>query len=368
MIIGVPREIKDNEYRVAMVPSGVKALADAGHTVLVEKDAGAGSGIADTEFAAAGARIMDEASEVYRRADMIVKVKEPQSREYRYVRDGLLIFTFLHLAAEKHLADILLRSGCTALGYETVETGEGGLPILGPMSEIAGRLSVQVGAHYLMKSYGGEGVLLGGIPGTERGRVVIIGAGNVGANAARIAVGLGAEVTVLNRSVEKLKYLDDIYGGRINTLISNHYNVERATGECDLLIGAVHMAGSRTAKVVTRQMVSAMKKGSVIVDVSVDQGGCVETIVPTTHSQPTYDVDGVIHYGVANMPGAVPRTSTFALTNATLPYIMNIASLGLKEATVRDPALKRGVNVHRGRVTHPGVAGAIGKEFAELSF
>ena len=368
MIIGVPREIKDNEYRVAMVPSGVKALSDAGHTVLVEKDAGAGSGIADTEFAAAGARIMDEASEVYRRADMIVKVKEPQSREYRYVRDGLLIFTFLHLAAEKHLADILLRSGCTALGYETVETGEGGLPILGPMSEIAGRLSVQVGAHYLMKSYGGEGVLLGGIPGTERGRVVIIGAGNVGANAARIAVGLGAEVTVLNRSVEKLKYLDDIYGGRINTLISNHYNVERATGECDLLIGAVHMAGSRTAKVVTRQMVSAMKKGSVIVDVSVDQGGCVETIVPTTHSQPTYDVDGVIHYGVANMPGAVPRTSTFALTNATLPYIMNIASLGLKEATVRDPALKRGVNVHRGRVTHPGVAGAIGKEFAELSF
>lgn len=368
MIIGVPREIKDNEYRVAMVPSGVKALSDAGHTVLVEKDAGAGSGIADTEFAAAGARIMDEASEVYRRADMIVKVKEPQSREYRYVRDGLLIFTFLHLAAEKHLADILLRSGCTALGYETVETGEGGLPILGPMSEIAGRLSVQVGAHYLMKSYGGEGVLLGGIPGTERGRVVIIGAGNVGANAARIAVGLGAEVTVLNRSVEKLKYLDDIYGGRINTLISNHYNVERATGECDLLIGAVHMAGSRTAKVVTRQMVSRMKKGSVIVDVSVDQGGCVETIVPTTHSQPTYDVDGVIHYGVANMPGAVPRTSTFALTNATLPYIMNIAGLGLKEATVRDPALKRGVNVHRGRVTHPGVAGAIGKEFAELSF
>lgn len=368
MVIGVPKEIKDNEYRVSLVPSGVKALKEAGHRVLIQSNAGAGSSVSDKDYTDAGAEVLSNAEEVYTRSDMIVKVKEPRPEEYRYFRENLVVFTFLHLAADIALADELIRRGVTAIGYETVELDDRTLPILTPMSEVAGRLSVQVGSHYLMKAYGGEGVLLGGVPGVERGEITIIGAGVVGVNAAKIALGLGAEVTILDTRVERFRYLDDVFGGRLNTIISNSYNIERALTRSDLLIGAVHIPGARTPRLVTRGMLGSMKKGSVIVDVSVDQGGCIETIKATTHSNPTYDVGGIIHYGVANMPGAVPRTSTFALTNATLPYILLLAERGLKEAALSNPSLKRGVNIHRGLVTHPRVADAVGKEYSPLSF
>jgi alanine dehydrogenase len=368
MIIGIPKEIKDNEYRVGIVPSGVRALKDAGHDVLVEAGAGAGSSIPDTEFAGAGAVVLGSASEVYKKAELVVKVKEPLPEEFKYFREGLIIFTFLHLAADTVLAEALLKSGVTAIGYETVEEERRVLPILTPMSEIAGRLSVQIGAHFLMRSNGGEGVLLGGVPGVAPGRVVIIGGGVVGLNAAKMATGLGAVVTVLNRGAQRLRYLDDIFGGRILTLHSSSYNIEEALKGCDLVIGGVHMPGARTPKLVTREMLSTMKKGSVIIDVSVDQGGCVETIRPTTHSKPTYEIDGVIHYGVANMPGAVPRTSTFALTNATIPYVVELAGLGLEGAATSDKSLARGINIHMGRVHHPGVAEAVGKDYHPLSF
>ncbi|MFQ5441677.1 MAG: alanine dehydrogenase [Thermodesulfobacteriota bacterium] len=368
MNIGVPKEIKDNEFRVALAPSGARALTDAGHMVYVEKGAGIESGISDEEYAVAGAKVMDGAEGVYRRADLIVKVKEPLTGEFKLMRDGLMIFTFFHLAANKHLAKMLLRSGCTAIAYETLETEEGIRPVLTPMSEIAGKLAVQIGAHYLLKSNGGEGVLLGGVAGVERGSVVIIGAGSVGSNAAMVAAALGAHVTVLNREGGQLKPLDGLPVSRINTLVSNASNIALAVKDSDLLVGAVHITGTRPPKLVTREMVSTMKKGSVIVDVSVDQGGCVESIHPTTHSNPTYEVDGVIHYGVANMPGAVPRTATAALTDATLPYVLKIANLGLKGAAMSDADLGRAVNIHKGRVTHRDVAGALDMDFAPLSF
>lgn len=367
MIIGVPKEIKDNEYRAAIVPSGVKALRDAGHTVLIETNTGTGSAISDADYAAAGAVIASGPEEVYKKADLIVKVKEPRPQEYGYLREGSVIFTFFHLAADTVLAEELLRKKITAIAYETVELDDRSLPILTPMSEIAGRLSVQIGAHYLMKAYGGEGVLLSGVPGVERGRVAIVGAGVVGVNAAKIAVGLGADVVMLDTRVERFRYLDDIFGPRIKTLVSNAYNIEKTLRECDLLIGAVHIPGARTPRLVTRQMITLMKKGSVIVDVSVDQGGCVETIKPTTHSAPTYEVDGVVHYGVANMPGAVPRTATFALTNATSPYVLLLADLGLKDAIDKSLPLKKGVQVHGGVIVHPKVAEAVGRPVAALS-
>lgn len=364
MFISIPKEIKDNEYRVAMVPAGVKVLRDAGHRVLVQRSAGVGSGIPDEEYISQGAELVDTAEESYQRADLIVKVKEPLPQEYPLLREGQILFTFLHLAPAQELTRALVERGVIAIAYETIELADGGLPILTPMSEIAGRLAPQVGAHYLMKAYGGEGVLLGGVPGVEKGKVTIIGGGAVGINAAKVALGLGADVTIINRGIERLRYLDDIFRGEVQTLSSNAYNIENAVLSSDLVIGAVLITGAKAPRLVTRDMVSRMKKGSVIVDVSVDQGGCVETIRPTTHSNPVYEVDGVIHYGVTNIPGAVPRTSTFALTNVTLPYVIKLANLGLE--ALNDPVLANGVNVFRGKVTHQRVAEATGIEYTPL--
>ncbi len=366
MIIGVPKEIKDNEFRVGMVPSGVRAAVEAGHSVLVEKGAGLGSSVADAEFAAAGAGIVGTAEEVWARAGIIIKVKEPLSAEYPFLRDGLVVFTFFHLAAHPALADEILKSGTTAIAYETVEREGGALPILSPMSEVAGRLAVQAGAHYLMKPYGGRGVLLSGVPGVECGVVAIAGAGSVGQNAARIAVGLGAEVIAIDTRIEGLRRMEDLFGARVKTMSSNAHNIEHALSRCDLFVGAVHLPGARTPRLVTRNMLKLMKKGSVIVDVSVDQGGCVETIRPTTHSEPVYEVDGIIHYGVANMPGAVPRTATFALTNATLPYLLLLASKGVAGAARVDGSLKKGINILNGELVHPCVAEALSMRCAQL--
>lgn len=347
---------------MAVVPSGVRVLREAGHRVIVEQGAGRGCGIADDEFIGAGAEIAGSSEEVYGGSEMVVKVKEPLPEEYPHLREGLTLFTFLHLAPLPELTDRLVASGCTAIAYETVELTDGTLPLLTPMSEVAGRLSVQIGAHYLLKANGGRGILLGGVPGVEKGSVAIIGGGTVGLNAATMAVGVGAEVTVLNRGLDKLRYLDDLFGGRVTTLQANPSAIEGAVAESDVLVGAVLVTGARAPKLVTSEMVSRMKRGSVIVDVSVDQGGCVETIRPTTHSEPVYEVEGVIHYGVTNMPGAVPRTSTFALTNATLPYVVTIANLGLTGAVEKDEALARGVNVRRGDITCTAVADAQGKK------
>ncbi|MFZ3072356.1 MAG: alanine dehydrogenase [Thermodesulfobacteriota bacterium] len=368
MIVGVPKEIKDNEFRVAMVPSGVRALKDSGHRALIETNAGLGAGISDDEYQAAGAEILKSPKEVFSGADIIVKVKEPLPPEYGYLREGLIVFTFFHLATKKELAEALVKNKVIAIAYETVEEKNGNLPLLKPMSEVAGKLSVQVGAQFLMKQYGGRGVLLGGVPGVERGSVVILGAGTVGINAAKVAVGLGAEVTVIDVNTERFRHLDDIFGSRVKTLMSNAYNIERAVVGADLLIGATHIPGAKTPRLVSKALVSRMKKGSVIVDVAVDQGGCVETIRPTTHSEPTYEEDGVIHYGVANMPGAVPRTSTFALTNATLPYVLKLANLGFKKAVEGDSALFNGVNAHKGVLCNKNVSEALGMEYKGLEF
>jgi len=366
MIIGIPKEIKEAEFRVACISGGVTAFVAAGHTVLVEKDAGLGSAIPDAEYQNAGATVCATAQEVWQHSSLILKVKEPRPEEYRYFREGLCIFTFFHLAANPRLAEELLNTGVTAVAYETVVLDDGTLPILSPMSEVAGRLAVLAGSHHLMKPYGGRGVLLPGVPGVEAGRVVILGAGVVGANALKMAVGLGAQVTVIDAKTQALRRIDDLYAGRVTTLVSNPHNIEEAVIAADLVVGAVHIPGGRTPTLVSAEMVSRMKKGSVIVDVSVDQGGCIETIRPTTHTDPTYEVDGVIHYGVANMPGAVPRTSTFALTNATLPYAMSLAANGVIKAAAADPALEKGVNIHRNRVTHATVANALDKPYTPL--
>lgn len=365
MIVGIPKEIKDKEYRVAMTPAGVDVLIKAGHKVIIEKAAGAGSGITDEEYAKAGAGVTGNAHEVFKQADMIVKVKEPLPREYPLLRKGQILFTYLHLAPMPELTAALIKSGVIAIAYETVELQDGSLPILTPMSEVAGKIAVQVGAYYLMKAHGGKGVLLAGVPGVEKGKVVIIGGGVVGTNSAKIAIGLGAEVVIINGSLERLRYLDDIFGGKVKTLVSNYYNIEKAVTEADLVIGAVLIKGAKAPRLVTRDMIGKMKKGSVIVDVSVDQGGCVETIKPTSHSDPVYEVDGIIHYGVTNMPGAVPRTSTFALTNATLPYVVKLANLGI-EALKQDPSLAKGVNVFKGRITYKAVADIMGEKFTPL--
>ncbi|NHM25657.1 alanine dehydrogenase [Desulfofundulus sp. TPOSR] len=367
MIVGVPREIKDNENRVGITPSGVEALVKAGHQVVIEAGAGLGSGITDEEYVAAGARMLPAKADVYEQADMIMKVKEPLPDEYDLFKEGQLLFTYLHLAPEPELTRALLAKKVTGIAYETIQTNRGILPLLMPMSEVAGRMSVQIGAQFLEKPYGGRGVLLGGVPGVPPAKVVIIGGGTVGTNAAKIAVGMGADVTIIDKNAERLRYLDDIFGPRIKTLISTSYNIKEAVKEADLVIGAVLIPGARAPKLVTEEMVKAMQPGSVIVDVAIDQGGCVETADRvTTHSNPTYVKHGVIHYAVANIPGAVARTSTYALTNVTLPYALELANKGLAQAVKDDIALARGVNVMDGKVTYKAVAEALNLEYTPL--
>jgi len=366
MVVGTVREIKDNEYRVGLVPGGVKTLVDSAHQVLVESRAGEGSGISDDEYRQAGAEIVGSAAEVWKRAEILVKVKEPIEPEYAHLREGQILFTYLHLAPLPELTRVLLERKVTGVAYETINGPDGSLPLLTPMSEVAGRMSIQVGARYLERVNGGRGVLLGGVPGVPPAEVIIIGGGVVGMNAAKMALGMGARVTILDRSVTKMQYIDDVFGGHVATLMSNPIAIARAVARADLLIGAVLIPGAAAPKLVTRSMVSGMKKGSVIVDVAVDQGGCIETTRPTTHSDPTYEVDGVVHYCVANMPGAVPRTSTFALTNVTFPYLLRIARKGLKQALREDPSLVPGVNAYAGKLTCAPVAEAQGLPYTPL--
>jgi alanine dehydrogenase len=356
MIIGVPKEIKDHESRVGVTPAGVHALVAAGHTVLVEHNAGELSALPDDEYQAAGAEIVGSAHDVWRIAEMIVKVKEPVEKEYRHFREGLVLFTYLHLAPITELTDALLANKVTGIAYETVRDRAGTLPLLTPMSEVAGRMSVQVGAAYLEKEHGGRGVLLGGVPGVPPGNVVILGGGIVGTNAAKIALGIGARVTLIDLNLNRLRELDDIFSGRLYTLASNSYNIGRAVREADLVIGGVLIPGAAAPKLVTKAMVAKMKKGAVIVDVAIDQGGCIETARPTTHSDPSYLVDGVVHYCVTNMPAAVPNTSTLALTNATFPYLMKLAKLGANAAIQEDAGIAAGVNTFDGILTCKPVA------------
>lgn len=366
MIVGLPKEVKDNEYRVGLVPAGVKALTSGGHTVLVQTKAGDGSGITDKEYVNAGGEIVDSAEEVWARAEMVIKVKEPIAGEYGFLREGLILFTYLHLAPARDLTRALLDGGVFGVAYETITDDQGHLPLLTPMSEVAGRMSIQVGATYLEKINGGRGVLLGGVPGVAPGRVTIIGGGVVGINAAKIAVGFGASVIIIDRDLERLRYLDDIFGSRIRTVASNPYTIAESIAASDLVVGAVLVPGAAAPKLVTRDMLRDMPRGSVIVDVAVDQGGCIETTKPTTHSQPTYYVENVLHYGVTNMPGAVPRTSTFALTNATLPLALRLAKYGAVEAIKKDPHLKNGVNTYNGKVTYEAVALAQGLDYSPI--
>ncbi|HIC89275.1 MAG TPA: alanine dehydrogenase, partial [Anaerolineae bacterium] len=362
----IPKEIKDNEYRVSMTPGGVEMLAQFGHQVLVEKGAGEGSGFADEQYQHVGAEVVASAAEVWQRARLIVKVKEPLPSEYGYLRPGLLLFTYLHLAANVQLTHTLLEREVTGIAYETVEHADGTLPLLIPMSEVAGRMSIQVAAYYLEKMNGGRGKLLAGVPGVRPSDVVIIGGGTVGVNAAQIALGLGAHVTVIDRNLDRLRYLSEILHGSLTTLSSNPRTIADSVAYADVVIGAVLVKGAKAPRLVTRSMVSSMKPGAVIVDVSVDQGGCVETSRPTTHSDPIFFVDGVLHYCVTNMPGAVPRTSTFALANSTLDYIVELANLGFHQAVQQDPSLARGVNVHAGVVTYPAVAESVGLSYHPL--
>ena len=356
MLIGLPKEIKDNENRVGLTPGAIKSLTRRGHRVLVEEGAGMGSALSDHEYALAGGELVPNAADAWA-ADMVVKVKEPIASEYPYLRPGLILFTYLHLAADRELTMALLANEVTAIAYETVETPEHALPLLMPMSEVAGRMATQVGATYLQRNNGGRGVLMGGVPGVAPANVAILGGGTVGANAARVAVGLGARVTVLDINHDRLKYMDDIYRGSLQTRSSDEYNIEEVVYEADLVIGAVLLPGRRAPWLITRDMLKQMRRSSVIVDVAVDQGGCVETTRPTTHSNPTYVVDDVVHYCVANMPGAVPRTSTFALNNQTMNYTLRIAGEGV-DAVRSNPALQLGLNTYKGHITYPGVAEA----------
>lgn len=366
MLIGVVKEVKAQENRVGLTPSGVLALTAAGAAVLVEAEAGIGSGIADAEYVAAGAEMVADATDVWSRSDLVVKVKEPLESEYVHLRPGLLLYTYLHLAPLPALTRALVEQKVTGIAYETIETPDGALPLLEPMSEIAGKMSIQVGAHFLERAQGGRGVLLGGVPGVNPADVVIVGGGIVGRSAARVAIGMGAHVTILERSPRQMQAIDDLFGGRVTTIMSQPVTVDTWAQRADLLIGAVLIPGAAAPKVVSRELVSKMQDGSVIVDVAVDQGGCVETTKVTTHSEPTFVVDGVVHYGVTNMPGAVPRTSTFALTNVTLPYLLNIARRGFADACRDDPALTAGVNTYDGEVTCAPVAEAQGLEFTSL--
>ncbi|HET6891574.1 MAG TPA: alanine dehydrogenase [Pyrinomonadaceae bacterium] len=366
MIVGLPKEIKDNEYRVGLTPAGVRALTDAGHQVIVEKSAGEGSGFDDALYQKAGARILDSADDIWAEAEMVVKVKEPINPEYPRMREGQLLFTYLHLAPDKKLTAELLKRKVTGIAYETITDRRGSLPLLTPMSEVAGRMAIQVGAHYLEKMSGGRGILLGGVPGVPAARVVIIGGGVVGTNAAKIAVGMGSHVTIIDNNLDRLRELDDIFLSKISTLASSAYMIHDAVSQADLIIGAVLVPGASAPRLVTRNMLQDVPNGAVIVDVAVDQGGCIETTHPTTHSNPTYYVEGVLHYCVANMPGAVPRTSTFALTNATLPYALKLANKGFLVAIMQDPGLKAGVNTYGGHCTYEAVAVSQGLEYTPL--
>ena len=366
MIVGLPKEIKDNEYRVGLTPAGVRALTDAAHSVIVEQSAGEGSGFEDALYQKAGAQIIASADDVWAQAEMIVKVKEPIEPEYKRMREGQLLFTYLHLAPDTKLTAELLERKVTGVAYETITDRRGTLPLLTPMSEVAGRMAIQVGAHYLEKMSGGRGILLGGVPGVPAARVVIIGGGVVGTNAAKIAVGMGAHVTIIDNNLDRLRELDDIFLSKISTLASSAYMIHDAISTADLIVGAVLVPGAAAPRLVTRNMLKDVPNGAVIVDVAVDQGGCIETTHPTTHSDPTYYVEGVLHYCVANMPGAVPRTSTFALTNATLPYALKLANLGFLNAITSDPGLKEGVNTYAGHCTYEAVATAQGLQYTPL--
>ena len=361
MLIGVPKEIKVHEYRVGMTPAGVREAVSHGHRVLVERGAGAGIGFDDERYRRAGADIAGDASEVFANAELIIKVKEPQPAEYRRLRAEQVLFTYLHLAPDPDQTEGLLASGCTAIAYETVTDDRHGLPLLAPMSEIAGRMSIQVGATSLEKSHGGSGVLLGGVPGVEPARVLILGGGVVGTNAARMALGLGADVVVLDRSMVRLTELDSFYGPHLKTVFATAEAVDHHHSDADLVIGAVLVPGAAAPKLVHRHQLTQMMPGSVLVDVAIDQGGCFETSRPTTHAEPTYVVDGIVHYCVANMPGGVARTSTLALTNATLPFVLTLANKGWCRATIDDPHLAAGLNIHAGAITHPAVAEALGR-------
>jgi alanine dehydrogenase len=366
MIIGVPKEIKNHEYRVAIVPAGVHSLVEDGHKVIIQASAGEGSGISDAEYLAAGAELRSTAEEVFSEAEMVVKVKEPLPREYPLLRPGQLLFTYLHLAPAPELTRALLDRAIVGIAYETVQANGGPLPLLTPMSEVAGKLSVQIGAHFLEKENGGSGVLLGGVPGTPPGKVAIVGGGVVGTNAAKVAIGMGAEVTILDINLERLRYLADVFGSSIKVLASNTHNVEQAVAEADLVIGALLIPGAKAKKVITKAMIAKMRKGSVIVDVAIDQGGCVEGAVPTSHEHPVIDMDGVILCCVANLPGAVARTSTFALTNATFPYVSELANLGYKAALKSDGALAKGLNVLEGKLVCKAVAEGVGMQYTAV--
>lgn len=367
MIVGVPKEIKTREYRVGMTPAIAKAYVDSKHTVFVEQGAGLGAGIEDADYEAVGAKIIKTADELWKRAEMIVKVKEPIAPEYERMQPNQIIYTYFHLAAVPELAKVLVEKKVAAVAYETIQPEDGSLPLLRPMSEVAGKMSIQVGAASLEKAKGGKGILLGGVPGVRNAKVTIIGGGVVGTCAAKVAVGMGADVTILDVSLDRLGYLDDVFLGRVKTLMSDAINIQRAVVEADLVVGAVLIPGARAPKLVSKELVAQMSKGSVVVDVAVDQGGCIETIHATTHDNPIYDVSGVIHYGVANMPGAVPMTSTFALTNATRPYGRKIADLGLAAAIKADPALAKGLNTYGGHVTYEAVANDLGYKYLPIS-
>jgi alanine dehydrogenase len=363
MRIGTPKEIKNHEYRVGLTPAGVRELASHGHEVLIEAGAGLGIGIADEQYVAAGARIVRTAVEVFAQADMVVKVKEPQAVECGMLREGQVLFTYLHLAPDPEQAKGLIQSRSIAIAYETVTDGRGGLPLLAPMSEVAGRMSIQAGAHAMEKAAGGNGVLLGGVPGVPAAEVVILGGGVVGYNAARIAIGMGARVTILDRSLPRLNWLDSVFENRAATLYSTRDAVETCVRRADLIIGAVLVPGAAAPKLVTRDMLKSMPNGTVMVDVAIDQGGCFETSRPTTHQDPTYVIDGVVHYCVANMPGGVARTSTFALTNATLPHVLALANKGYRQALEDDPNLREGLNICRGEITYKAVADTLGYRY-----
>ncbi len=367
MKIGLPKEIKDNEYRVGLTPAGVHALADAGHEVFVQKTAGEGSGFSDEQYVQAGGKMLDTADEIWAEGDMIVKVKEPIAPEYPRMRENHLLFTYLHLAPELELTKQMLERNVTGIAYETITDKNGRLPLLTPMSEVAGRMSVQVGATCLEKMNGGRGILLGGVPGVPAANVVILGGGIVGTEAAKMAVGLGAKVTIIDRSLERLRQLDDIFLSKVQTLASSHFAIAEAISHADLVIGAVLVVGAAAPKLITRDMLKLIPDGAVLVDVAVDQGGCFETTHATTHSNPTFYEEGVLHYCVANMPGAVPRTSTFALTNATLPYALDLANKGFEQAIKDDKGLQEGVNTYAGKLTYKAVADSQGLEFTELS-
>jgi len=366
MIIGVPREVKDHETRVGLVPGGVASLREAGHQVLVETQAGEGSSLPDSEYVKAGATMIQSAREVWAGAELVVKVKEPQPSEYDFFRPGMILFTYLHLAPLPELTERLVVSQVNGVAYETIRERDGSLPLLTPMSEVAGRMSVQVGAQYLERPNGGRGILLGGVPGVAPANVVILGGGVVGTNAAKMALGMGAHVTIIDRSLNRLRELDDIFNGAAVTLASSSWTIAENLRTADLVVGAVLIPGASAPRLVRREMIADMKRGAVVVDVAIDQGGCFETSHATTHTEPTYFVDGVLHYCVSNMPAAVPHTSTFALTNATFPYLMELANFGIEGACDRHPGVREGVNTYQGRITHKGVAESQGRPWSSM--